>query len=51
LRGLGSRTRFRVIDYVNDRPLGEVSAAANRLDVAFDRYLLLQAIPVTGARS
>lgn len=50
LRGLG-RFRFRVIDYFNDIPLGEVTAAANRLNVAFERFLLLEAVPMTGARS
>jgi len=50
LRGLG-RARYRVADYFNDKPLGEVTAATNRLHVAFERFLLLEAAPVNGARS
>lgn len=45
LRGLGSGT-FRVHDYLNNRDLGIVSAAHNRLNVSFDHHLLLEATPV-----
>jgi alpha-galactosidase len=45
LRGLGAR-RHRVRDYFNDRELGEVSGAADRVQVAFERFLVLEAVPV-----
>jgi len=45
LRGLGNG-RYRVRDYVEDRDLGEVSAASNKLTIGFERALLLEAIPV-----
>ena len=44
LRGLGSGN-YRVRDYVHDHDLGTVSAARDRLLVAFERFLLLEAIP------
>jgi alpha-galactosidase len=44
LRGL--RGAHRVRDYFNDRDLGQVSDAAPRLDVSFDRFLLLEARPL-----
>jgi len=45
LRGLTAR-RYRVRDYFNERELGEVADARNRLQLAFDRFLVLEAIPV-----
>lgn len=45
LRGLTAR-RYRVRDYFNERELGEVADARNRLHLAFDRFLVLEAIPV-----
>lgn len=45
LRGLGNG-RYRVRDYVEDRELGEVSAASNKLKIGFKQALLLEAIPV-----
>lgn len=45
LRGLGDG-RYRVRDYVENRELGEVSAASNKLKIGFERALLLEAIPV-----
>jgi alpha-galactosidase len=45
LRGL-TAARYRVRDYFNDRELGEVSAAQNSLQLAFERFLVLEAIPV-----
>jgi len=44
LRGLGAGA-YRLRDYVNDRDLGTVSAGHNRLDLAFEHALLLEAIP------
>jgi alpha-galactosidase len=44
LRGLESGP-YRIRDYVNDRDLGTVSGAQARLTVAFERFLLLEAIP------
>ena len=45
LRGLAPG-RYRLRDYVNDRTLGEVSAANAALTVAFRGSLLIEAIPV-----
>ena len=45
LRGLGTAS-YRVRDYFNDRDLGEVSAAHNKLQLAFDRSLLIEALPI-----
>jgi alpha-galactosidase len=44
LRGLGSGL-YQVRDYYHDRDLGTASSASNRLKVAFDRFLLLEATP------
>jgi alpha-galactosidase len=45
LRGLAAG-RYAVTDYVAGKSLGNVSASDNRLSVAFDRFLLLEAIPL-----
>jgi alpha-galactosidase len=45
LRGL-KEGRYRVRDYVEDRDLGEVSAASNKLKIGFEQALLLETIPV-----
>lgn len=45
LRGLAPG-RYRVRDYVEDRDLGEVTAANNTLKIGFERALLLEVIPV-----
>jgi alpha-galactosidase len=50
MRGLG-QGRYTVADYWTGRTLGSVSAVANRLNVTFERFLLLEAAPVDGARS
>ncbi len=47
LRGLDSRP-YAVIDYFNDKPLGMVKPGSNRLPVAFERFLLLEATPAAG---
>jgi alpha-galactosidase len=44
LRGLNGR-RHRVRDYFNDRDLGEVGSQ-ERLHVAFEQFLVLEAVPV-----
>jgi alpha-galactosidase len=44
LRGLGAGT-YLVHDYFNDRPLGTVSVQRPTLDLSFDRFLLLEAVP------
>jgi len=44
LRGLRAGS-YRIRDYVNDRDLGTVSGAQARLPVAFERFVLLEAIP------
>lgn len=45
LRGLTAR-RYRVRDYFNDRELGEVTAAGGPLPLAFERFQVLEAIPL-----
>jgi alpha-galactosidase len=47
LRGLGEG-RYRVADYWTGRMMGSASATANRLSVAFERFLLLEATPLDG---
>ena len=49
LRGLGAR-RYALHDYFNDRPLGTASPSANRLQVAFKRFLLLEATPLAATQ-
>jgi len=44
LRGLKAG-RYRVRDYYNDRTLGEVSGQNNQLQVAFDDFLVIEAVP------
>jgi alpha-galactosidase len=45
LRGLGN-ARYRVRDYYNDRELGEVSGGRNTLQLTFNNFLVLEALPV-----
>jgi alpha-galactosidase len=45
LRGLSSGTTYQIRDYVNDRELGTVQGPSGRMDVRFDGFLLLEAIP------
>jgi len=45
LRGL-TAGRYRVRDYFNERELGEVSGARNRVERDFERFLVLEAIPL-----
>jgi len=45
LRGLQAG-RHRVRDYFNGRDLGEVAAPGASLPLAFDRFLLLETMPV-----
>ena len=45
LRGL-QRGRYRVRDYYNERELGEVSGKSNQLQVAFNDFLVIEAVPV-----
>ena len=45
LRGL-SAGRHRLRDYFNERDLGEVSAPGATLPLAFERFLVLEAIPI-----
>jgi alpha-galactosidase len=47
LRGLG-RGRYTVADIWTGTTLGFASATANRLSVAFERFLLLEATPLAG---
>ena len=44
LRGLENRA-YEIIDYVNDRKLGEVKGPTAQLKTQFDGYLLLEAVP------
>lgn len=45
LRGLKGGRRYHVRDYYNDRNLGEVSGQNNQLQVAFDDFLVIEAVP------
>jgi len=45
LRGLGNK-RYRVRDYFNDRSLAEVTRTRDSLQVEFDRFMVLEAVPV-----
>jgi alpha-galactosidase len=45
LRGLPAG-RYRVRDYYNDRDLGQVTAPGGPIPLAFERFLLLEAVPV-----
>jgi len=45
LRGLSAH-RYRVRDYFNDRELGEVTRAGGPLPLAFERFQVLEAIPL-----
>jgi alpha-galactosidase len=49
LRGLGDG-RFRIVDYVNGRDLGEVDGPAGRVAARFQRYLLVKAVPLQVAQ-
>ena len=44
LRGLGNGP-YRVFDYENDTPLGEITGASKSLTVSFKQHLLLKAVP------
>jgi alpha-galactosidase len=45
LRGLGA-ARYRVRDYFNDREMGEVTSAHDRLQIVFKDFLMLEVMPV-----
>jgi alpha-galactosidase len=45
LRGLKGG-RYKVRDYYNERDLGEVSGKSNQLQIAFNDFLVLEAVPV-----
>ncbi|MEM9964251.1 MAG: glycoside hydrolase family 36 protein [Asticcacaulis sp.] len=47
LRGL-KKGNYAVRDYFNNSDLGRVNASGNRLNAAFDGFLLLEATPVRG---
>ncbi len=44
LRGLQNK-EYQVMDYVNDRYLGRVNGPIAKINVAFDKYLLILAVP------
>ena len=45
LRGLGPG-RYRIVDYENDKPLGDVSGPTGTLNVQFEKHLLVRADPI-----
>jgi alpha-galactosidase len=45
LRGL-KPGRYRVRDYFNERDLGQVDASSNSLPLSFERFAVLEAVPV-----
>jgi alpha-galactosidase len=46
LRGLEAGRRYRVVDYVNGREFGEVSGPRAKIEVSFEKHLLLEAKPL-----
>ncbi|MDB6102140.1 MAG: alpha-galactosidase [Gammaproteobacteria bacterium] len=50
LRGLAAG-RYRVRDYFHGRELGKVSSEQGRLQIAFQNFLVLEAIPILEARA
>ena len=46
LRGLMQNIKYQVIDYVNDKKLGKVTAKDNSLDVTFNKHLLIVLKPI-----
>lgn len=50
LRGLGER-EYRLTDYFNGVDLGTVRGGAARIPARFERFLLIEAAPVEGARA
>ncbi len=47
LRGLG-KGRYRLTDPISGRSLGTATAAANKVTVAFEHSLIVEATPITG---
>src|SRR5262245_44780119 len=47
LRGLG-KGNYNITDYWTGKAVGSASASANRLSVSFERFLLLEAMPIEG---
>jgi alpha-galactosidase len=45
LRGLADRT-YKVIDYVNDKFISDVEGKNAKLNINFDKYFLIKAIPI-----
>lgn len=45
LRGL-TKKRYRLRDYFNDKALGDIAPARNRIPAKFERFLLIEATPV-----
>ena len=50
LRGLGSG-HYRLTDYYNGADLGAVNAEAARIPARFEKFLLIEAVPVQGSRA
>jgi alpha-galactosidase len=46
IRGLTAGRAYRLRDYFNDRDLGQLAAGQKRLNVSFERFLLVEAVPV-----
>ncbi|HET6528134.1 MAG TPA: hypothetical protein VFG39_05230, partial [Balneolaceae bacterium] len=45
LRGLKSGSTYKLINYVTGIGLGKVEGPTARIDVQFDRHLLIKAVP------
>ena len=50
LRGLGADS-YRLIDYFNGADLGTVTGTTARIPARFEKFLLIEAIPVQGGRA
>jgi alpha-galactosidase len=46
LRGLSEDRRYQLHDYVNSKDLGLLGQGKRRINVAFERFLLIEAIPL-----
>jgi alpha-galactosidase len=50
LRGLGDGA-YRLTDYYNNKDLGSVTAKTARIPARFEKFLLIEAVPLKGVRA
>jgi len=46
LRGLNKNKSYKVIDYVDEKKIGEITGTSPILNYNFDKYLLIKVVPV-----